>query len=430
MADAGDRLLAAWSAATRLGAPVGRLLVGLRRRAGREHPVRYRERFGRPGVPVPADGPVVWIHAASVGESVAVLPLVERFAAAGAAVLMTTVTVTAAAVLEGRLPPRAVHQFVPLDVAPFVDRFLDAWRPRLAVFVESELWPVAVSRLSARGIPLAIANGRMSDRSFRRWSRVAWLAGAMLRKVALCLAQTPLDGERYAALGVPRVAVTGNVKFDAAAPEAPPAAAAALSAACAGRPVFLAASTHPGEDEAVIAAAGRLAAAVPGLLTVVAPRHPERGAEIAARAAAAGLAVDRRAGGALPGPTTAVYVADTVGELGTLYALSTVAFVGGSLVPVGGHNPIEPCRAGAAVVTGPQTANFRDVYGALIAAGAAVRVEDGAGLAAAVERLLVDDAARARQVAAARAAVAHTAGAVARSFAALAPLVPLAGAAP
>lgn len=428
MAEPGDRLLAAWCGLTRLAAPVGRLIVALRRRAGREHPVRWPERLGLQGeMPPGPRRPVVWVHAASVGETVAVLPLVARIAETGVRVVFTTVTVTSADVAAVRLPAGVVHRFVPVDVAPFVDRFLDAWAPRLAVFVESEMWPVAIARLHARGVPLVVANARMSDRSYRRWRRVRPVIAAMLSRVTLVLAQSQLDTERFAALGAPRVETAGNVKFDAPPPEAPRAAAAALAAAVEGRPVLLAASTHPGEDEIVLAAFARLRARIPELLLVIAPRHPVRGGEIAALAADLGLSVGQRSTGALPRPETAVYVADTVGELGTFYRLATVAFVGGSLVDVGGHNPIEAGRFDAAVVAGPQLWNFRDVYAALVEAGGAVLVEGEDDLVDAVERLVLHVGERGRRIAAARAVVEGYTGALERTLAALRPFLAAAG---
>jgi 3-deoxy-D-manno-octulosonic-acid transferase len=423
MADAGDRLLSAWVGLTGGVGPLVRGIVALRRRRGKEHPARWRERLGHASAGPRPGSATVWVHAASVGETVAILPLVKRLAENGLSVVLTTVTITSAAVVENRLPTGAVHQFAPVDTAPAIDRFLDAWRPRLAVFVESELWPVTLQRLAARGIPLVVSNGRMSERSFRGWSRVPSVARAVFGRIGLCLAQSDADAERFAALGAGRVATAGNIKFDAPVPEAARPVAAALAAATAKRPVWLAASTHPGEDEVVIDAFERLAARVPDLLLVLAPRHPERGTEVTALAAGRGLPVCQRSAGALPGRGTAVYVADTVGELGTFYKLATVAFVGGSLVDQGGHNPIEPGRLGAAVVTGPNVRNFEEVYGALFADGAATVVGDAVELADAVEHLVRHTVARERQVAAAEAVVERYTGALERTWQALQPFL-------
>ncbi|HUG62483.1 MAG TPA: 3-deoxy-D-manno-octulosonic acid transferase [Methylomirabilota bacterium] len=418
-----DGLLSAYVGLTRLAAPLGRLVVALRRRRGKEHPERWAERLGDPGADVESDTATVWIHAASVGETVAALPLVDRIAGTGVRVVLTTVTTTSAAVAASRLPAGVVHRFVPLDVAPFMDRFLTTWKPGLAIFVESEVWPVAVARLAAAETPLVVLNARMSDRSFRGWSRFPRVAAAIFGRVGLCLAQSADDADRFRALGAPRVVDVGNIKFDAPVPEAEPEAAAALGAALAGRPMFLAASTHPGEEAFVFDAFGRLQASVDRLALVIAPRHPDRGPEIAEMAAARGFTVERRGGGGLPSPVTDVYVADTVGELGTLYRLADAAFVGGSLVPFGGHNPIEPVRLGAPVVSGPHVGSFRDAFAALQAAGGVAMVDDAAGLAAEVAALIGDPSARARLTTAAGEVVARYTGALDRTFRMVEPLL-------
>jgi 3-deoxy-D-manno-octulosonic-acid transferase len=422
-----ERMVVGYVRLTGLAAPLGRLVVSARRRRGKEHPDRWPERLGD-GANGDHDtnagsGPMVWIHAASVGETVAVLPLVERIAATGARVLLTTVTLTSAGVAGARLPPGVTHRFVPLDIAPFVDAFLDTWNPDLAIFVESEIWPVAIVRLEERGIPLVVANARMSDRSFRKWSRAPGFAGALFGRIGLCLAQSGVDAERFRALGVGRAVDVGNIKFDAPVPEAAPADAEALARALAGRAVFLAASTHAGEDRVVFDAFEAVRATRPDTALVIAPRHPDRGGAVAAGAHGRGLSVVRRSTGALPGPDTAVYVADTIGELGTLYRLSSAAFVGGSLVDSGGHNPIEPARLGAPIIAGPHVGSFREPYAALGESGGVLRVADAPGLAAAVERLISDPVTRAEQVAAAAAVVERYTGALARTFEAIEPML-------
>lgn len=424
MADLGDGLLSAYVGLARLAGPIGRGILLARRRAGKEDPERWRERLGAPAGGPSGGRPVVWVHAASVGESVAVRPLVERLVAGGAEVVMTTVTVTSAGVV-GRWPSAHLHhRFVPVDLPGAVDAFLDLWRPGLAVFVESEVWPVTIHRLHRRAVPLVVCNGRMSPRSFAGWSRFPSASRALFRRIRLCLAQSEGDAERFRRLGVPEVEAVGNIKFDAPVPEAPAAAAEALAAAVGGRRLLLAASTHPGEEPAVLDAARRLAARHPDLLTVVAPRHPERGGAIAEAAAAEGWPVRRRSLGELPDAATRLYVADSVGELGTFYRLASAAFVGGSLVPVGGHNPIEPARLGAPVATGPLVDNFREVYDAFAAAGAVDVVADGAELAAAVDRLLSEPEHRSARVAAATRLIGRYTGALERSIARIAPLLP------
>ncbi|WP_181705921.1 3-deoxy-D-manno-octulosonic acid transferase [Chthonobacter rhizosphaerae] len=426
MRDVGDHLLGAYARLTGLARPVGRAVVAARRRAGKEDATRWRERLGVPGAPRPP-GPVVWVHAASVGETVAVLPLVRRVAEADVAVLLTTITTTSADMARRQLPASVVHQYMPLDMAPYVESFLDAWTPRLAIFVESEIWPVAVRALARRDIPLVVSNGRMSARSFRGWRRFPAAASAVFGRIPLCLAQSEADAARFETLGVRRAVSVGNIKFDAPVPEAGRTAAAALRQAVGDRPVLLAASTHEGEDEVILEAFERLKDRLPDLLLILAPRHPERGGAVAAMAGARGLSACQRGTGALPARGTDVYVADTVGELGTLYRLATVAFVGGSLVPHGGHNPIEPARLGAAIVSGPHVANFEDIFAAMLKEGAAALADGPDSLAAIVEDLVRHDGPREAQVDAATAVVQRYAGALERTWTALEPmLAPLA----
>src|SRR6476661_6306197 len=333
-------------------APFLPLLLSYRLRRGKEDATRLKERRGETDIARPA-GPLVWVHGASVGEITAVLPLIEHLCKEGFAVLVTSGTTTSAELAQHRLPPGAVHQFVPLDVPKFAERFLDHWRPDLALFVESDLWPNLVLASAARKIPLVLLNGRLSQRSFTRWSRIPQTIGALLKRLDLCLAQSPADAERYAQLGGQRVAMTGNLKLDVPAPPAEPAAVDALRAAIAGRPVIAAASTHAGEEAAVMDAHQRLRRRFPGLLTIIVPRHPHRGAEIAELARAATLTPALRSRGETLDARTDIYVADTMGELGLVYRLSPVVFMGGSLVEPGGQNPIEPIKLGAAILHGP-----------------------------------------------------------------------------
>jgi 3-deoxy-D-manno-octulosonic-acid transferase len=330
--------------------------------------------------------------------------------------------VTSAKIAAERLPAGAIHQFSPIDCKPWTEAFLGHWRPDLAIFVESEMWPQAVMSLAAHGVPLVIANARMSDRSFNGWKRYRPVVAAMFSRVTLCLAQSARDGERFSALGAPRVVVTGNLKFDSPPLHATPEAVAALRAAIGGRPVWMAASTHPGEDEIIADAHRRLEAKHPGLVTVIVPRHPERGADIAAGLAARGLTVARRKLEEPLSPTVGIYVADTLGELGLFYRVVPVAFVGGSLVKHGGQNPIEPISLGAAVLHGPHVQNFADVYAALDALAEAPKpANDAASLADEVSRLLTDEEGRARGVRAAQAALKPFTGALAATWTALAP---------
>ncbi|GAA0575378.1 hypothetical protein GCM10009416_12540 [Craurococcus roseus] len=355
-----------------------------------------------------------------MGETLSVLPLLEALAARAPdlGVLLTTGTATSAALLARRLPPaladRVQHRFAPLDVPRWVERFLAGWRPDAGALVESELWPNLIRAARRRGVPLALVNARFSERSSRRWRRWApGLARELFSSLSPVLAQTPADAARLGAAGARLALCLGNLK-DAAAPlPADPGELARLREAVGGRPVFLAASTHPGEEAVVLDAHRRAAASgLADLLTVIVPRHPHRGPAVASEAAAGGLAVARRAaGGAPPSPGTAVYVADTMGELGLFYRLAGACLVGGSLVPHGGQNPMEPARLRCPVLLGPHTANFAEPVARLLAAGGALRVEgpDPAGALAALAAGVLSRPDRARGMADAAASTAAVA---------------------
>lgn len=386
-------MLALWRGAAALAAPL--LRAHLRRRVarGKEEASRLAEREGF-GAARP-EGPLVWLHAASVGETQSALPLIGAMTAArpDLSALLTTGTVTAARLIAARAPERVIHRYAPLDVPRWVARFLDGWRPDLGVFVESELWPNLIEAASARGVPLALVNARMSARSARFWRLSGGAGQRLLSRFALIAAQGEADAARFAALGA-RPLAWGNLKHAAPPLPADSAELAALTAALAGRVAWIAASTHPGEEEAALAAHRALAPRIPGLLTILAPRHPERGADVAALAA--GLPLARRSLGEAPGPETQVLLFDTIGELGLAYRLARVAFVGGSLVPRGGQNPVEPARLGLPVLVGPRHANFAETVAALRDAGALAVLPDAAALAPALSDVLTDEATRRR----------------------------------
>lgn len=413
-------LIRLYRLATWLVTPFVRFMLIGRIKRGKEDPARLKERFGRAGAPRPK-GPLVWLHGASVGEMLAVLPMIDRLRARGFHVLLTSGTVTSARLAATRLPPDIVHQFVPLDSPLFLRRFLKHWRPDLALLVESELWPNLLIEVNARRIPLVLVNARMSPRSFASWQRVGTSVAALLGRVYLCLAQAPDDAERLKALGAPRVAVTGNLKFDSPPPPVDIVAFDHLRAASSGRTVFVAASTHPGEEEIVVAAHQRLAKEIPNLLTIIAPRHPERGLDVARIANEAGCPAVLRSDGYLPDKGTQIYVADTIGELGLFYRLGTVALLGGSLVRKGGQNPIEPIKLDMAILHGPHTTNFSDLYADLDADRGAAPVTDERSLAATAFTLLKDHAARRRMVEAGQITVDRLGGALERTLVAIGP---------
>lgn len=366
----------------------------LRRRAGGGKEVRARlaEREGIDPTPRPP-GPLVWLHAASVGETQSILPVIRLLAEANIQILLTTGTTTSARLAEDRLQTLDLHnhvrhRFAPLDIPPWVVRFLEHWRPDAAGFVESELWPNVLASCQARRIPLLLINARLSPRSFARWRWLPGLARHMLEAVVEIQAQSEADAERFRALGAARVSAPGNLKFAASALPVDEAALAGLRATLANRPAWVAASTHPGEEELIFAAHRALAARHPGLLTILVPRHPERGPAIAEAAKAAGLPIARRGAGEAP-PAEGIWLADTLGELGLFYRLAPIAFVGRSLIaPGGGQNPLEPARLGCAVAVGPHVGNFPEAVAVLEQAGALTKVNDTDALVDWVETML------------------------------------------
>ena len=416
-------LFAAYRVGTALLEPAGRPFLAWRLKRGKEDAARWSERLGRAGRPRP-EGRLAWLHGASVGEGLSLLPLIDALVARGCRVLLTTGTVNAERVLAGRLPPDVVHQFAPLDVPGAVGRFLAHWRPDLAVLAESELWPNLVVGLHRAAVPLVLVNARMSARSARRWARAPGFIGALLGRTALCLCQTEADAERYRALGATQVSVSGLLKYDVPPPAADPDVLACFTAAVAGRPIWVAASTHADEEGALLDAHGLLRRELPEALTVLAPRQPHRGPALLAEARRRGIAATLRSQGETPGADTALYIADTLGELGLWFRAADLVFVGNSLLPPGGgQNPIEPARLGCAILHGPHTANFADVYPALDAEGAAATVADAAQLGRSAATLLGDPS-RVRSMArAAAATMARRGGATARTMAALDPFL-------
>jgi len=409
-----------YKSACSLGSPIASQVLTRRLKRGKEHPQRMAERLGQASLERPK-GSLIWVHAASVGEMLAAVSLVERLRAQGFAVLVTSGTVTSASLAEQRLPDGVLHQFIPLDGPRFVQRFLDHWRPGLALFVESDLWPNLICLAAMRGIPMIVVNGRLSERSFGRWRKVPRVIAALLDRFDLCLAQSAADAERYAKLGAPRVIAAGNLKLDVPALPADQNSLQQLREMIDKRPVIAAASTHPGEEAAVIAVHRQLRAKFPSLLTIIVPRHPARGGNIAEIAKDAGLVVAQRSRREQPMPDIGVYVADTLGELGLFYRIAPIVFMGGSLASHGGQNPIEAIRLGAAVLHGPHVWNFAEIYAMLDAAHGAELVLNEETLAARLAAWLSDPAARRAAANAAAATMSELGGAIERTLAALDP---------
>lgn len=384
-----------YRAASWVSAPVAELLLRQRLKDGKEDPARMQERTGLAGRARPS-GPLLWIHGASVGESLSVLPLVERFKKDHPAlnILVTTGTVTSARLMTERLPASAIHQFIPVDHPRFVRGFLDHWKPDAAIFVESEFWPNLLIETRRRARFMALVNGRVSPKSYADWKGKPQSIRYLLSHFDLLIAQDRQNAERLRALSGRAVPSFGNLKN--AAPPLPGDVMeeTRILADLGGRPFWLAASTHPGEEEAIFAAHKTLKAEHPGIVTLLAPRHPERGEEIAALAVASGVNPRRRSKGEKIDAATDIYLADTLGELGLFYRLSNATFVGGSLVEKGGHNPLEPARLGCAILHGPHIFNFVETYADIRGAGGAALVRNDRDLAAAVKRLFADDKTR------------------------------------
>ena len=413
--------LAFYRLATSAFGPLAPALLGWRRRRGKEDGRRMAERMGHASLARPA-GPLVWLHGASVGEGVALLPLVEQLVARGFHVLVTSGTVTSAAILAERLPAGAMHQYLPLDIPAFLTRFLDHWRPGLALIAESEIWPNRLRLVHARGVPLALVNARLSPRSFARWSKAPGVIGSLLGRIDLCLAQTGDDALRLQQLGAPFLEVCGNLKYDVPAPPFSQAALAQMTAAVGARPVWFAASTHPGEEEIILGVHERLRRSFPDLLTVIAPRHARRGPQIAQIAARFGLPAALRSQGDAVLQETQLYVADTMGEMGLFYRLTSIVLMGKSLGEArGGQNPIEPAKLGAIVLHGPNVGNFSQVYDDLAGAHGALEVADAAALEAALRLYFSDPALVRRDGRATKEAVERFGGATGRIMQALEP---------
>ncbi len=402
-APAGSAALGLYLALSRRAGGVARRILRRRAAAGKEDPTRIGERMGAAGEARP-DGRLAWFHAASVGEAASLLELLRRIEAGrpDLTCLVTTVTVTSAQLLAARLPARSIHQFVPVDVVPWAARFLDHWRPDLAVWTESELWPATLVETHRRGVPMVLINARISTRSFKRWRWLRGMARSLLQRFDRVLAQDELAGEQFGRLGVApeRLEVTGSLKEGAAPLGHDEAERLRVTRAFAGRPVWLAASTHPGEEEIALAAHAKARRTAPMLALILAPRHPVRGDGLADILRARGLVVAQRSKGEAVTPDTDVFLVDTLGEMGLWYRVASVSFVGGSLVEVGGHNPFEPALLGSAILHGPHVRNFADGYARLSAAQAAVLVHDADQLAAALTATLAPDRAAAMAAAA------------------------------
>jgi 3-deoxy-D-manno-octulosonic-acid transferase len=407
--------LQGWRLFTRAASPFARLVLRQRAGRGKEDWMRMNERLGSAGVPRP-DGRLIWVHGASVGESLSALPLIGKLRE-DAQVLVTSGTVTSAALLGQRLPAGVLHQFVPLDTPGAVVRFLDHWRPDAGLFIESDLWPNLILEARARGVKMALVNARISAASAQRWTWAKKSVATLLSAFDMVLAQDEEVAVRFRQLGAHNVQVVGSLKADAPPLAVDEDALTEMRGAIGGRPVLLAAQTHPGEDETILPAHDSLRAQFPDLLTILVPRHVERGPDLEMLCGA--RASRRRSAGGRISSQTAIYIADTMGEMGLIYRLANFCFMGGTLVPLGGHNVLEPARLHCAVLAGPNIASAPMAYEAIFAAQGFGRVGSSADIARQAARLLSDSSlAKAAGDAAARGA-ATLSGAVGRTADAL-----------
>jgi 3-deoxy-D-manno-octulosonic-acid transferase len=408
--------LRAWRVLTGMASPFARLLLRRRATRDKEDWTRLNERLGMAGLARP-EGRLVWIHGASVGESLSALPLIEKLQE-HASVLVTSGTVTSAAMMGQRLPPGALHQFVPLDMPGAVNRFLDHWKPDAGLFIESDLWPNLILGAASRGVKLALVNARISARSAERWGWARQSMKRLLSAFDMVLTQDEDGAGRFRELGARNVQVVGSLKADAPPLPCDEEALAELRRQIGNRPVLLAAQTHPGEDETVLPAHDLLRGRFPDLLTILVPRHTARAADI--EMLCGSRATKRRSTGDRISAQTAVYIADTMGELGLFYRLTRFCFLGGTLVPLGGHNVLEPAVLHCAVLAGPNTASATGAYAAVLEAQQFGLVTSSADIAREAGRLLENPAmAMAAGDAAARGAATQS-GAVTRTAAALA----------
>jgi 3-deoxy-D-manno-octulosonic-acid transferase len=366
--------------------PIMRLWLWRRKKRGKEDTGRFIERRGIASAPRP-EGTLIWIHAASVGESLSVLPLMSHMLQSDPAlhILITTGTVSSGALMQQRMPERAIHQYVPVDYPAYVARFLAHWKPDLALWIESEFWPNLLVQAKAY-CPLVLVNARISDHSFARWSRYKSMAHTLLSCFTITLPQSDIDRSRLEALGAPDIRYFGNLKYDAPMLPYDPQKLETLQKMIGNRPVWLAASTHDDEEMQCAVAHERIKETYPDLLTIIVPRHAHRGASIAQ--SLAGFDTALRSEQQPITTRTDIYIANTMGELGIFYRLAPIVFIGGSLIPHGGQNPLEPARLDCAILFGSHMHNFVAITEEFLSKGAAIQVQDKEALAQTVTTLL------------------------------------------
>lgn len=368
---------------------------------GKEDPERLEERLGISLAERPT-GNLIWFHAASVGESLSLVELIKRisYSQPDYNFLITTGTITSAKLILSRLPSNAVHQYIPVDTPKAVEKFLDRWRPSLAIWTESEFWPNLISFTSARDIPMILINARISEKSYRRWRFFKKSLKNLIEKFNYSLIQDKKTVKYFSKIGISsnNFELTGTLKEGSAALPHSETEQVEISKQILNRPVWLAASTHEGEEKLIAAAHRHASKASQGLLLIIVPRHPERGLEIASILTKENFKICLRSKKDKISSDTQIYIADTLGELGLWYRIAPVSFVGGSFVPIGGHNPFEPAALGSAILHGPYVENFKEIYNRLNVAGAAVKIEEASELGVKlIETLSPENAAKLAQ---------------------------------
>lgn len=383
-------------------APFLRGFLEKRKSRGKEHPHRIMERYGHPSEERPK-GNIVWFHAASVGEAISALSLIKRINkdCPATSILITTGTVTSAEIMAARLPSNIIHQFIPIDQPIWIQRFLDYWKPNLILWIESEFWPNFLTDIKKRNIPLVLINARISPNSYRNWKCLPKTIARLLGCFNLCLAQSERDAEKLIKLGAKNVNVPGNLKFAADPLPVDDRRLTTLWNTISKRPLWIAASTHDGEEDAVADAHCSIASNYPDLLTIIIPRHPIRGKEIAASLSNRGLMISLRSENHTVQPATEIYIANTVGELGLFYRLSPIAFIGGTLIPHGGQNLLEAAKLDCAIIHGPSTDNFTTITNEIANVDGSIVIQNNSELADAVSALLADEERRRSQIIAA-----------------------------
>ncbi|MEE2694683.1 MAG: 3-deoxy-D-manno-octulosonic acid transferase [Pseudomonadota bacterium] len=384
-----DVMIRLYAAATVLALPLVRLIMWRRLKQGKEDGQRLGERFGLASAPRPI-GPIIWVHAASVGETVSVMPLVGRLLADFplASVLITTVTRSSAEMLEKDLSDRLLHQFVPIDRPGEINSFLDYWNPDAAIWIESELWPNLLTAAQGRGVPSVLVQGRISEKSFRRWWFLRALVRPLLAGFSRVLVQTAGDADRFRTLGALEPVVTGTLKYSSPPLKINKIKLAQINSRLENRSCWVAASVHPGEFSMLCEAHAVLRERFPNLLTIIVPRHPIAGASIEKTLLDSGILVAVRSREEEITEETEIYIGDSFGELGIFYDICPIAFIGGSLIPHGGQNPLEAIRLGCVAVVGPHMFNFSQIVSDLASGGALVSVGSGVSLAHEISKFL------------------------------------------